>query len=501
MMARAEMFSTLRCLLRRIKAHFHTIYLVDRHQWKQPGDGWASYADSYHAFSMSWTAYWMLRWAQDLTHDRKPEILRFAQAYGDFLLAQQQQSGVIPSWYIAATLKPRDEFRDFNAETAASALFLATLGSVSGDVRYTAAAERAMDFIVREVLPRQSAGSTSKPTCLARARITPSSIHGPRNIRKIISPKFRRPQPCSRSIAPRTSPNICARVQRCSITFCLQQVWNHFMFTPKLFGGFTTQNTDQEWSDARQGYAATVLADFYEATGEFEYLERAIAAARSTFAVAPWENWAHTGYSDQPGALTGFHWGAGSAMTTVEILAPRLGDAFIDLETKQGAGFDSARSVMLRPTVTSSLFGLRHPLRNADFSFAFAVCSGISVIRSAGTTMRLNLSQAINSFQKRPRSRHARGTVSMAIIAGVDFGTLSVRVTLFDSERGRLGTATCGVPSPPQARRPGLRHSIARRPDEGFGEGHARCAWRDGHKRPRGAGHRARYDRLQRGDG
>ena len=34
----------------------------------------------------------------------------------------------------------------------------------------------------------------------------------------------------------------------------------------------------------------------------------------------------------------------------------------------------------------------------------------------------------------------------MRIVAGVDFGTLSVRVTLLDSERGRLGTASAGYP-------------------------------------------------------
>lgn len=34
----------------------------------------------------------------------------------------------------------------------------------------------------------------------------------------------------------------------------------------------------------------------------------------------------------------------------------------------------------------------------------------------------------------------------MAIIAGVDFGTLNVRVTLFDSEKGKLGTATSDYP-------------------------------------------------------
>src|SRR6202012_5558332 len=34
----------------------------------------------------------------------------------------------------------------------------------------------------------------------------------------------------------------------------------------------------------------------------------------------------------------------------------------------------------------------------------------------------------------------------MSIVAGVDFCTLSVRVTLFDSERGRLGTASAEYP-------------------------------------------------------
>ena len=30
----------------------------------------------------------------------------------------------------------------------------------------------------------------------------------------------------------------------------------------------------------------------------------------------------------------------------------------------------------------------------------------------------------------------------MAVVAGVDFGTLSVRVSIVDSEKGRLGSAT-----------------------------------------------------------
>src|SRR5215475_12494454 len=34
----------------------------------------------------------------------------------------------------------------------------------------------------------------------------------------------------------------------------------------------------------------------------------------------------------------------------------------------------------------------------------------------------------------------------MSIVAGVDFGTLSVRVSIFDSEKGRLGSGTAEYP-------------------------------------------------------
>ena len=34
----------------------------------------------------------------------------------------------------------------------------------------------------------------------------------------------------------------------------------------------------------------------------------------------------------------------------------------------------------------------------------------------------------------------------MAVVAGVDFGTLSVRVSIFDSKKGRLGSATAEYP-------------------------------------------------------
>ena len=339
MMSKAESVLNLALAAPQKNGAFSTIYLARDNRW-QPGDGWAGYSDSYHAFSMSWTAYWMLRWADDLVPSRKEEILRFVRPYGEFLLRQQQPNGVIPSWYLAASLKPREAMRDFNAETGASALLLVALAHSTHEQRYLDAAEHAMAFVQREVLPRQRWFDFETYLSCARkpfdffdpwtAQYPQNNLAEIQNVQAMLA------------LYQATHKQSYLDKGTAMLDYLLltQQVWNNPAFTPRLLGGFTTQNTDAEWSDARQCYAAMLLMDFYQATGNFEYLERAVAAARSTFAVAPWENWAHTGHIDEPGALTGFHWGTGSAMTTIEMLAPALGDVFVDLRTKQSVCLD-----------------------------------------------------------------------------------------------------------------------------------------------------------------
>jgi hypothetical protein len=338
-MRKAESILNLALDSPRSEGAFATIYLAESHTWK-PGDGWAGFGDSYHTFSMSWTAYWMLRWAEDLEPKRKEEILRFVRPYGDFLLRHETAAGAMPSWYIAATMEPRREFRDFSAEGAPSALFLAELGKVSGEKSYIDAAARAMRFIEREVTPRQRWFDFETFLSCARKDFAFfdrwTAQYPQNNLAEIEAPE------AMLSLYRLTGDRSFLESGERMMDYLLltQQVWNNPRFTPHLLGGFTTQNTDQEWSDARQGYAAVVLADYYDATGRFEYMERAVGALRSTFSIAPWENWAHTGYEDQPGAMTGFHWGTGSATTTLEILEPRYGEAWIDAKAGQGVGID-----------------------------------------------------------------------------------------------------------------------------------------------------------------
>jgi hypothetical protein len=332
---------------------FSTVYLLQDKRWVRD-DGWAGFQDSYHAFCMSWTAYWMLRWADDLVPNRRQEILAFVTSYGDFLLEKQLPSGVIPSWY-GANLVARPEFGDFNAETAGCALLLAELARQTGRDKYRRAAERAMDFIARDVIPRQRWFDFETFKSCARKNFDfydRWTAQYPQNNLSTI-------QAAKAYLAlyrlTKDAKYLERGTQVLDYLLLTQQVWNNPSFSPKLIGGFTTQNTDAEWSDARQCYAAVLLWDYYQATGSQEYLERAVAAARSTFAVAPWENWAHTGYRDEPGSMTGFHWSTGSAMTSVEIMYPLLGDVFIDLEHHAGVGFNatSLRDLSIRGTLIS----------------------------------------------------------------------------------------------------------------------------------------------------
>ena len=60
----------------------------------------------------------------------------------------------------------------------------------------------------------------------------------------------------------------------------------------------------------------------------------------------------------------------------------------------------------------------------------------------------------------------------MAIVAGVDFGTLSVRVTLVDSKKGPIGTASASYPLHRRRDDPNFATQSHARPDGGAGRGH-----------------------------
>jgi len=143
-----------------------------------------------------------------------------------------------------------------------------------------------------------------------------------------------------------------------------QQAWDSPYLNFYTFGGFGVMNTDGEWNDARQAQFAETLMNYYDLTGDFRLIKRAVAAARASLALvvmdeykdicpqnyrdmgdglnirgASAENYGHDGYNHRSG-ISGFHWGTGSALVAAARIKSRYGDILVDAQSGQAIGID-----------------------------------------------------------------------------------------------------------------------------------------------------------------
>jgi hypothetical protein len=349
--ARATRVLNLAMLAPANKGLAPSIFYLDSAGGHWVGDqGWGGIKQGryYSAFNNAWTCYWLLKW-MDLVPDRRAEILTRCRAFADFLIAHQEKSGVIPSWYNPETLVPADTFRYENAETAGSALFLASAYAQTHEKRYLEGAERAMAYIFREIVPQRKWFDFE--TFFSCTRKTPG----------FFDPYTR--QYAQNTLSMDQAAAACAELYRVTgnvsykergtslLDYLLlyQQVWSPPWLSRELFGGFGVQNTDAEWSDSRQGYFAVTLMEYYDLTGEREYLERAVAATRAMYSLfetpqspRTGENYAHSA-RDRVGGVTGIHWGTGSSAVAIGLLRERYGDALINVRAGWGVGIDGCR--------------------------------------------------------------------------------------------------------------------------------------------------------------
>jgi hypothetical protein len=312
----------------------------------------------YHLFDNVWTSYWLLQWRRQpgVPATVVSRIDRFALRVAEFVASKQEKVheamppapvngpngggdyfGGVPSWFAPGSLEPRPEMR-FNAETAAAALFLSEAHAVGlnpgAPTKYLRAAELALDFVEREIVTSGRWFDFETFVSCSKKSFdffdTRTNQHPANNLAMIQAAmaELRLFELTGNVSRLAWGEKILGRL---SLT---QAVWSHPELTPVLSGGFTTQNTDTEWSDNRQHLCAVVYLQYYLAVAPRrpEYLERAVAALRSTFAVAPYENWAHTGGSqgDVQGAeSSAAHWGECSASASVGFTRSQLGDLFV----------------------------------------------------------------------------------------------------------------------------------------------------------------------------
>lgn len=296
----------------------------------------------------AWTGYWLLQWLR-LAPNRKDDILRHCGGLADFLVTHQLPSGVIPSWFDPNTLEAAEVCRDLNAETAASILFLAAWYEQCRDSRYLHSAERGMAYIREAIVPQRKWVDFETFFSCSRKPVGFYDVYTGQYAQNTLM--MDQTAAACLLLYRLTGNTLYRELGTSTLDYLLQyqQVWSPPWLSRQLFGGFGVQNTDGEWSDSRQGYFAVTLMDYFDLTGEREYLERGVAAARAMFSLfespgspRTGENYAHSA-RDRLGGVTGIHWGTGSSAVSLGIMRGRYGDALVDVAGGWGVGIDGCR--------------------------------------------------------------------------------------------------------------------------------------------------------------
>jgi hypothetical protein len=319
------------------------------------GDGGGKITETgYLGYDMAWTALWMLRW-QEAKLPTTRDIIKQSKALGDFFLANQTQDGFIPSRYDEQAKPIPDLSLKLKAETAMMANFLLELHRATADPRYLAGGRKALSFVWQEVAePRQWYDFETFFSCAPdwpgengkAVRKSPDLVCSKSGLYPLNN--LAMAQAADAFLSAYQITKEADYLEKGEILldylFGTQQVWSNPLIIPYgdpglLVGGFTTQNSDAEWSDGRQVIFGPIILNYYRETGKPEYLERGIAAMRAQLNVNPSENFAHQGYPERgKWCITGFHWGTGSSVSAMEIEAGFLGDLFVDVSAQTAVG-------------------------------------------------------------------------------------------------------------------------------------------------------------------
>ncbi|MGQ9721278.1 MAG: hypothetical protein ACUVXA_08155 [Candidatus Jordarchaeum sp.] len=312
------------------------------------------YTDSYSVPDMCWTAYWMLKWYNNLEKDEK--LLEKAKKLGEALKKQQLPSGAIPTWIRIENGKyvPDEDLKE-STGTSAAVLFLAELYKLTKDKSLIDVMKKGMDFIIRKVIPRNlwlDYETFFSCTILPPNTYDQFTAQYPNN-NMCIFWTAEALKEVYRITGEKKYLDYGRRVL--DILLLFQQVWNPPYISFYAFGGFGCQNTDAEWSDIRQALFAPTLLDYYKLLGEKEYLERGIYALKASFTlmlvpkngkVAPtnirrlhpsdygaiYENYGHTGYDRRVHGYITFDWGTGTALTTLAYIQQEYSEHVPDIK-------------------------------------------------------------------------------------------------------------------------------------------------------------------------
>lgn len=314
----------------------------------------------YHILDMSWTALLMLRWYDELEKDKR--LLDYAQTYAESLLELQDEAGFFPGWLNKDTLQSLG-ILDQSPETSMSATFLLKLGEMTKKERYKHAALKALEAVIREIIPvgrwedfetywSSSSYGNSK---LIGKKVVRNNMHKQCNFSM-----FWTTEALYEAYQVTGEERYLEYGQQVLDEMLMTQAsWQPPYMYVDVLGGFGVMNCDGEWLDSRQSLFAEVIVKYGRELGMEEYIQRGLAALRSSFVMmycpengktkAQWEkkhpffgpedygftmeNYGHGGRTSPEGegmgVFTIYDWGNGAAAEAYNRMLDHFGRDFL----------------------------------------------------------------------------------------------------------------------------------------------------------------------------
>lgn len=314
----------------------------------------------YHIVDMSWTAYQMLRWYDELEKDER--LLKYATRFANSLIELQDEEGFFPGWLSKENLEPMEHLNR-SPETAMSVTFLLKMHELTGDKSYYDSAIRAMEAVTDEIIPKgrwedyETYWSCNRygTEDLINKKVERNNMYKQNNLsmywtaKALLESYLLTGEEKYLDYGRRTLDEL----------LMTQATWQPPYMYVNTLGGFGVMNADGEWNDSRQSLFAELIIRYGEQLDSEEYIQRGLAALRASFVMmyAPenpktkeqWEkkwdffgkedygfmmeNYGHGGTTDPGGvgigSFTIYDWGNGAASEAYNRIVDHYGMDFI----------------------------------------------------------------------------------------------------------------------------------------------------------------------------
>lgn len=374
-------------------------------------------ADAYHTSSMSKTAVHLLRYY--LYCEQRDEIIPFAERYAGFLLKAIDSEGCIPSFF-NGDLEPNPHLQK-NGAGGVHLWFLAVLYQATGKEAYLDGALKVASYLQNQVIPYQN---WKDYEAYFSCGVKPLNFfdtytgQGPRNT---LSMYWSLEGFLSLFEATRDPGHLETAASVADYLSFYQAVWQpHFITTAYAFGGFGVQNTDAEWLDARQGEIAPALVRLGVLTGRKDYIERGIAAAKSSLILVHHErhiknniysypnfppglgpeNIDHEGRPQSP-MRTNAGWGEVSGLAGIADVLYQIGDLYIDVQNEFAVGVNGIRVASFQKDQHDVVVDIENTLLGLSFPYEEEITIEAKAAPGSGALQDIDIKKGPGIFLKK----------------------------------------------------------------------------------------------------